>query len=428
MQRRPLNIAVIGMGGCAGDHHDAVAALEAAGECQLLCTCDPCPERFAARQDEWRFAERGAAVHTDYLRMLDAHGADLDVVTVPTPVPLHAEMHRECVERGIACYLEKPPTLFWPELDEMVAVDAAARKRTQVGFNYIVEPDRQAVKQRLVAGEFGRVLRASFRAVVPRASTYFTRASWAGRLMLDGRPVLDCCIGNAVGHYVHNLLFWAGSSGLLAYGRAASMRAEMARAHDIEGPDTVFARAVCEDGVELTVAASHACAGASTGTERVECERATIVRTWGEPFFIEWAEGRSETVPMAPYNVLQGNFRAYFAYVRGESDRPLVTLEDTRPFVEFIDLAYLAANGIATVPEQHVERRPAADGQGEFVAIRGLPAVFDDFFAGGRFPSEQGLAWARAGGAANRQDLPRLLDTARRLAEDRTAERGLAAR
>jgi hypothetical protein len=161
--------------------------------------------------------------------MLDAECGELEVVTVPTPIPLHAPMHRACVERGLACYLEKPPTLYHAELDEMLAVEARAARQTQVAFNFIVEDSRQALKRRILAGEFGRVLRAGSHGHWPRPTTYFTRSAWAGRLFLGGRPVLDSCIGNAMAHYVHSLLFWCGDSALLSWAEAAlAAQGEMA--------------------------------------------------------------------------------------------------------------------------------------------------------------------------------------------------------
>ncbi len=42
--------------------------------------------------------------------------------------------------------------LWWEELETMIAAEARARHATEVGFNFITEPARQALKTRL----FGR--------------------------------------------------------------------------------------------------------------------------------------------------------------------------------------------------------------------------------------------------------------------------------
>jgi predicted dehydrogenase len=409
----PLRVAVIGMGGFAGVHHDAVLKLEAEGACRLLCTCDPQMAAFAARQAALRFPERGVRLFADYRDMLAACRADLDVVTVPTPVPLHAPMHQAAVEAGLAVYLEKPPTLDWAELDRMLAVEARARRLTNVGFNFIIEPARQALKRRLAAGEFGAVRRVTVRCRWPRGTSYYGRAAWAGRLLLEGRLVLDSCLGNATAHYVHNALFWCGREPW-TWGEVAEVEAELFRAHAIQGADTFFVRARTADGIEVRLALSHACAGAHETEERVVCEKATLYYGWGrpnaqgqpQPFWVDWADGRTEAPTMPDLANPLGNLRAYFAYLRGETDRPLTRLVDSRPFVHLNDLAYLAAGRIVPVPECALARSTSPDGKDRFVQIIDLDAAQAQFIAGGLMLTEQGFAWAAPGGRATPADLP----------------------
>jgi len=238
--KSPTRIAIIGMGGFAGVHHGAVARLEERGHARLVCTCDPHLERFAGEQDVWRFPARGVQVYRDYHAMLAAHHRDLDLVVVPTPIQLHAEMHAAVAALGLPCYLEKPPTLDPVELEQMIATDALLPKASLVGFNFIIEKPRLALKERLLAGEFGAVRGATLAAQWPRPASYFSRNAWAGRLLADGRIVLDSCFGNAMAHFVHNLLFWAGAPGLHSWAQLAAVRAELYRAHTIEGADTFF--------------------------------------------------------------------------------------------------------------------------------------------------------------------------------------------
>jgi predicted dehydrogenase len=421
MNNQPVRIGIIGMGGFAGDHHRAVHALEKLGECRLTCACDPYPDAFSKAMEGWDFAARNIPVFTDYREMLEAHHHELDMVTIPTPIPYHAPMHRAAVELGLACYLEKPPTLDYAELNEMLVVEAGANKQTQVGFNFIIEAERHAMKQRILEGEFGEVRRVGFLGMAPRATSYFTRSNWAGRLMMDGRLVLDSVMGNALAHYLHNLLCWAGcgrprsaagEAEVLSWESVTSAQAEMYRAHAIENMDTLFARGVCVNGIEVVIAATHACEGEQILQEWIECEQATIRHTTWQPYQIEWKDGRQETIPTRPHDLLQANFQYYFDYLRGGNPRPLSRLSDTRPFVEFYNLAYVAARQITPVVGQHVARSHAPDGKGEYVAIRGIRAACDTFLATGRFPSEQALEWSQApsarGGKAGIEELERL--------------------
>ncbi|HZP84963.1 MAG TPA: Gfo/Idh/MocA family oxidoreductase [Chthonomonadaceae bacterium] len=419
--QNPVRVGIIGMGGFAGFHHQEFLTLEKEGACRVVCACDPYPDAFAQQQIDWDFAGRGVRVFSDYRTMLDACRDELDIVTVPTPVPLHAPMHRAVVERGLACYLEKPPTLNYAEMEEMLAVEAQAQKSTQVGFNFIIEPRRQALKRRILSGEFGGVRRIGFYAWWPRPTSYFTRAAWAGRLIMDGKLVLDSCIGNALAHFIHNLHFWAGQEKLYAWEPIASVRAELYRAHAIEGMDTVFAQGKFANGIELQLAATHACAGDHKQWERVECEKATLIYDTRTGYRIEWLDGRREEVAIPWEDLVLQNMRHYLRYVRGEADRPITRLADALPFVQFSDLVYVAAQTITTVPAPPVVRAPAPNDAGETVSI-GDESLYATFFATGRFPSQQGLEWARPGGEATLEDLPQLRNTVERMAAERRAE------
>lgn len=373
MNHSPFNVAIIGMGGFAASHHRALLALESAGLCRVVAACDPFPDDFAQFGQELGFSERGVRVFDDYLKMLDALHGDLDMVTIPTPVPLHAAMHGACVERGLACYLEKPPTLYWRELDEMLEVEKSARFATNVGFNFIVESARQNLKQRILAGEFGALRRVSFLGHWPRKAEYFQRAPWAGRIRLNERLVLDSCIGNALAHYIHNLLFWAGTRELFDWATVSSMKAELSRAHAIENYDTIFARGTFDNGAEFRIAATHAGKPPQYQREVVECDHATLTYLTGSEWRIEWKSGEVETGPADRDDLLGRNFAAYFDYLRGDAPRSLTTLADAKPFVHLTNLAYVAAGAIETESEEYVER---SDG---WVAVRDIETMLEAY-------------------------------------------------
>lgn len=413
MPREPLRAAIVGMGGFARQHQSALKALEEMGECQLIASCDPHLEQFGSEQDQWHFAERGVQVYPDYIEMLDAHRHQLDFVTLPVPIPLHAPMHRMCAERELAVYLEKPPTLSWAELEAMIEVDQQARHATQVGFNFIAEQPRQALKQRLLDGEFGPLRCAGFLGHWPRATKYFERAPWAGRLMIDNRLVLDSCVGNAMAHFIHNLLFWCGPDKVLSWGEVQQVEAELYRTHHIESFDTIFARGRCAGDIEIRVAATHAASGASHHREWIECEDATITYHTGAGYSIQWRDGREENGEADRRNLLLENLRFYARYLRGEEERVLTRLEDTRPFVHLNNLFFIAANRIASINEEHLQR--ASTKNGNWIQIAGIEEALEAFANEGQLPGEMNLPWSHRGGRATIADLAQLESTVRRL-------------
>ncbi|MFA6289420.1 MAG: Gfo/Idh/MocA family oxidoreductase [Opitutaceae bacterium] len=416
--KTPIRVGIIGLGGYAGAHHDSLLKLEARHEARLVCTCDPQAQAFAAQQEARQFTQRGVKVFADYRAMLDACGHELDLLVVPTPIPLHAEMHRAGVERGIAVYLEKPPTLDHRELERMIATDRSAKKTTLVGFNFIIERARLALKQRILDGEFGALREARLVAQWPRPASYFSRNNWGGRLLgPDGSVILDSCFGNAMAHFVHNLLFWAGSRDLMSWGQPETVRAELYRAHAIEGSDTFFVESRTADDVTLRFGLTHACDGAHTHAETLVCEKAVVHYVVGSRSEIRWNDGRVEPVALDPFDALSANHLDYYRYLRGETGRPATTLGDSRPFVVLNNLVYISSGEITQLPAASVRSiSHPQDGQ-NYLSVEGLDPAITDFLAHGRWPGAN-LGW-RTGSPATTvtpADLPRFIPTLQRLA------------
>ena len=412
----PIRIAIVGMGGFAGSHHAAIARLEEKGHAKLICTCDPNAAGFPGEQLTWRFAARAVQVFPDYQSMLQACHQNLDMVVVPTPIQLHAEMHAAATSYGLPVYLEKPPTLDYVELERMITADTHARKASLVGFNFIIEKLRLSLKERLLAGEFGAIRGATLSALWPRPSSYFSRNNWAGRLLgPDGRVVLDSCFGNAMAHFVHNLLFWTGGPELFSWAKIAAVRAELYRAHVIEGADTFFVETDTTSGITMRFALSHACAGPSIHGEVVLCDKAMIRYSVGGNLEIRWTDGRVEKVPLDPFDPLQENHLEYFRYLRGEAPRPATTLPDTRPFVALNDLAHVSSHQINQIPASLVTGVREEKEQKDYIQVTGLTSVQENFLTRGVWPSACG--WGRGSAeVVTPTDLPRFHDTVRAMA------------
>jgi len=405
--KAPIRVGIIGMGGFAGSHHQTVAKLEERGHARLICTCDPRAAQFAALQHSWKFADRGVVVFEDYQTMLERCGAELDLVVIPTPIQLHAQMHEAATARGIPTYLEKPATLDYAELERMIVADRRARKASLVGFNFIVEKPRRALKERILAGEFGAVRGATLSAMWPRPESYFSRNDWAGRLMMNGHLVLDSCFGNAMAHAVHNMLFWTGRPDLFSWAQIAAVRAELYRAHAIEGADTFFVEADTASGITLRFALSHACAGTGSQSEMVLCENAVIIYVVGQQAEIRWTDGRVDRIAIDPFDALAENHLDYYKYLRGENPRPATSLTDSMPFVILNDLAYISSGRIAPIPAPRVSEVREEREQMDYLDVSGLAGTIDQFLIKGLWPGAAG--WDRpAADVVTPADLPRL--------------------
>jgi predicted dehydrogenase len=413
MKNLPIRIAVIGMGGWAAQHHRVLRVLEDEGLCRLVAASGRNPSAYEKQIGEWEFQKRGVRIFDDPIRMLDECG--LDCVCIPTPIHTHAELHRECVGRGLAVILEKPPTLEPGELAEMLAVEATAAHKTEVAFLYIVDEVRQALKRRVQAGEFGTVKRASVIGMWPRSDHYYARNAWAGKLRAGSHLALDSSFGNALAHYVVNMLFWCGRGDPFAWAYPTGVEAEVYRAHEIEGADTFFVRARTADGVELCAATSHACAR-QIDREVVTCEYATIDWRVADSYTIRWNDGRGEeSAPIYLGDLFAAIFRNYFLYLAGRAPRPTVSLADTTPFVHLHGLAYVSAGGIHPVDSAILDRSEKETG-GRLSAIPGVEDAAEVFAENGVLPSAQGCAWAVPGRAVTPSEIWKFLPLVQSLA------------
>lgn len=388
------------MGGFAAAHHQTVLKLEERNHARLVCTCDPNPNAFLRDQDTWKFLRRGVRVFSDYREMLTTCRPQLDLLVVPTPIPLHADMHRAGIQAGLAVYLEKPPSLDFVELEEMIALDRTAPKASMVGFNFIIEAKRQSLKQRLLTGEFGAIKEARLIGRWPRPTSYFQRNDWAGRLLTPtGRVILDSCLGNAMAHFVHNLFFWVGQDGLMSWGTPAAVKAELYRAHAIEGADTFFIQTRTREGAELRIALSHACMDTQAPLETIHCEKATLRYAIGEEAQVTWLNGRTERHVLEPFDALSGNHLAYYRYLQGKAERPPSTLVDSRPLVVMTDLAHVSSGQIDTLSPPHVRSQIHPQDLKEYFAIEDLSVAQTDFLENATWPSTRG--WSRSVPAAD---------------------------
>ena len=406
--QQPVCVAVIGMGGWAAQHHRAILVLEAEGLCKLVAASGRNPESYAKQMAEWDFEGRGVKVFNDPVRMVEECAGQLDCVCIPTPIHTHAALHRLCVDHGLAVLLEKPPTLNSPEMERMLEVEARAEKKTEVAFMYVVDEVRQSLKKRLVAGEFGALKSAATIGHWPRSDVGYHRNAWLGKLVSDGYYVLDSSFGNALSHFVVNILFWSGKGDLMSWGQPVQVESEVYRAHAISGADTFFVRATTADGIEIRATTSHACQR-QVNIERVVCENATITWRVSDHYTIDWNDGRpQEKAPVFLGDLVSAIFRNDFLYLLDRAPRPTIKLEDVRAYVRLHDLAYVASGGIHQVGEQFVNRAPCDSG-GQLAAISGVEEAAEEFVASGRLPSEQGRPWAVAGGKAGIADLDKFL-------------------
>lgn len=406
-------VAIAGIGGFGHSHHGVFKALEAEGKARVAATCDPALDRLGNVCGQLQFADRGVQTYTSFDDMLAAQGGRLDLGIIATPHQFHAEMHEQFVRRKIACYVEKPPTLDLDEFQRMLAVEKHADRATNVGFRFVHDASRIALKERILRGEFGALKRIAFLGLAQRPPAYFQRNGWAGRLIYGDKLLLDSCLGNAMAHFINSLLFLAGIDHLRQWARPQDMASELYRANSIEGTDTIFASGHLKNGVDFRFAATHAYADPLAVTEEILVfDNAVVtIRDIGSGT-IERPGSKTESFTLAK-PTLHDAMCDYLDFFEGRSPNPPQTLEDSRGFVETNALFYLAAGEkIHGVPSAASLRDPETGALG----IPDIAEAAREFLADSVFPSQSGRhSWSHRGGSADASQLDSLPRVIRKL-------------
>lgn len=376
----------------------------------MLATCDPALARLGEVCERLEFVERGVETYEGFDEMITSHSGHFDLGVIASPIQFHASMHAAIVQGGAACYLEKPPTLSPLELNSMLSVEASASVPTNVGFSFVHLEDRIQLKRRMMSGEFGRLQRLGFLGLAPRPPAYFQRNNWAGRLELGGQLVLDSCLGNAMAHFVNNMLFFGNLDDVTGWARPQEMECELYRANPIEGTDTIFALCRLTNGVELRLAASHACMPPDQiFEETLVFEEATITIRSAVDVTIE-RDGRSDETFSMPGASLTGAVQYYLDFLSGVHKRPAQTLRDCQGFVETNALFYLAAKQIHQLPRENLSQ---VDPESTIV-LPDVEASARKLVCEALMPSRAGYPWAKIGGHSTIHDMPLVTEVVKR--------------
>jgi predicted dehydrogenase len=262
----------------------------------------------------------------------------------------------DALQAGYHVFLEKPIAGSLAEVDQIIAARDASGKQCAVGFQILYSRVIQTLKRYAVEGRLGRLKSLRILALWPRTPTYYGRNSWAGKLLIDGRPVYDSPFNNALAHQIMNMLYLASPEpGAAAY--PANVEAELYRVNPIESFDTGCMRVRTDTGVEVVFVASHACPNNIDPILNLEAERATAEFSLDGSASITFDNGSVEPIEWGDFRL--DMFHNVLQAVRGEIPAPVRTLEVGRAHVACIEKLHRVA-GIRDVPSEFVTE--GADG------------------------------------------------------------------
>jgi predicted dehydrogenase len=397
IQNGPVRVAIVGMGGFAGFHRRALVSVAAEGRAIHVAQVAPPSDQEPFADELAELNQAGVAIHDSLRKLLAAERDQLDLLCIPTGIPLHRSMVIAACEAGVNVLVEKPAAGSIQDVDAMVAARDRSGVACTVGFQHLYQASTHRLKRWLVEGRFGQLQRIRGLGCWPRGHDYFSRNGWAGELATGDTWILDGPHNNALAHSVNLMGFLAGGT-LETAAQPVTVTSELYRANPIHAADTVCLRTSTREQVDICFAVSHATEEESTPAFGLDTDQATLDLGFDGSLRVHWHDGREETEAAEA----QQNERSVGGAIdwiaagapldaQALASKPHCSLEVARTQT-LIACGSYESSAIHDLPKALHREGPKGE-----IAIEGMTAAIDASFREGKLFSELGLDWAHAG-------------------------------
>ena len=195
---KKLNFVVIGATGVIGQNHIA-GVIENKGLAKLAGICDVNKEKCCLEAKKLKVKS--------YFRLEDVlREKDVDVVTLATPHPLHAEQTVAAFQAGKHVLCEKPMAVTVEEADRMIAASKKTGRKLGICFQLRLNPYVKKAKELIDKEKIGRIYRTYAEIGSLKTAAYYNSAPWRGTWLGEGGGFL---INNAP-HLLDTLFYLVG--------------------------------------------------------------------------------------------------------------------------------------------------------------------------------------------------------------------------
>ncbi len=146
-----LRLGVIGCGGMANSHMDALLKMRESDNVEIAAVCDVYKLRLDAGAQK-----TGGKPHSDYRAILD--DKDIDYVLIATPEHWHYQMTMDAVDAGKHIYCEKPMTHTIAEARRVVEKVQRSAIKMQVGVQGMSDDSYETAYKYVQDGTLGKVV------------------------------------------------------------------------------------------------------------------------------------------------------------------------------------------------------------------------------------------------------------------------------
>jgi predicted dehydrogenase len=363
-----IRFGIVGIGGYARQLVRSIQEVSETAGCKLAAAAVRNPDKYA--EPVARLREDGVEIFRDTLEMFRAMRGRCEAMYIPTGIHTHMPLTLAAAECGYHIHLEKPAAGTVQEVDAMLEAVGKSGRLCLVGFQAVHGDDVRFVKDRIASGRLGAVRTLACEAGWPRPASYYHRNSWAGKLRIDDRWVLDGPAMNALAHQVNNMLYFA-SPQPGGYAQPVRVRAELYAVDGLESHDTAAVEIQTAEGPTCTFLGSHRTAESFDPAITIEAEKGRVSWHYNAGTTITYADGSEETCPADQQD--KEKMVAHFAEAVREGDPSKLgcDLAGSRQMVLAVNGAYESTVRIYGIASEHTHTEPA-EGDDHYTVVDGL--------------------------------------------------------
>lgn len=402
-ERKIVHIGVIGVSGYSAKHIKMIQICSKMELCSLgaVFVRNPQKEEYLNIIEELK--KKGVRVYTSYKKMLFEEQKNLDLITIPCSIDQHAEYSNSAMEYGYHVLCEKPVAGTYKEAVQMKINSEKYNKILAIGYQNIFSDSIQRIKNIVLKGELGNLLKAKAWVCRPRTSVYYQRNDWAGKTEFNGRKIYDSPIQNAASHQLNTLLYVAGNQ-LYESANIIKVYGENYRIKDIECADTQYMKIWIEGNIPIYFYATHASEEDGQSLLEFHFEKGRIVwdctgknisrvlkydSTGREILLVEFDNGDIDPVLNVFLNTLEA--------IRYGGE-PLCTVQNSMQHTLSVETCFKSSGGVVRIPEKYSEIQYSSQIlSDENIIIKNIESHILQMFNREIGFYEYGFSWAKPG-------------------------------
>ncbi|MCK4991755.1 MAG: Gfo/Idh/MocA family oxidoreductase, partial [Bacteroidales bacterium] len=171
-----INVGVIGCGGMANAHMEALLKMKESDNIEIAAVCDI----YTKRLDKAKELTKAQAFkkYQEILRI-----KDIDYVLIATPEHWHYQMTLDAIDAGKHIYVEKPMTHTIEQAKDITEKIAMAKLKLQVGVQGMSDDSYETAHKMIQEGALGKVVMAHI-----DYSRNYPDDFWAYEIDADAKP------------------------------------------------------------------------------------------------------------------------------------------------------------------------------------------------------------------------------------------------